>query len=118
MAGRTVLIRMMRDKEVANFKEMVDARIITPALYGAAEQIRLWADVVGHEDIGIDALDEDEVRDLLDYLGTVLEAVYTHQARVDRFVEKRHKIEKDGAGTPAAPTEVPRQGPPRGAGPG
>ena len=93
MAGRTTLIRLLMDnKQASSFKELVDKHIITPALYGGADQLRLWADVVGHEDITTDALKEDEVRDILDYLGTVLEAVYTHQARVSRFVAKTKQL--------------------------
>ena len=94
MAARTTLFRLLRDKEVANFKQLVGQQIITPAIYGGVDQLRLWAAIAGHDDIDVDTFDDQEVEDILDYLGTALEAVYTHQARVDKYVQ-RTKALKD-----------------------
>ena len=92
MAARTALIRFQRDKEASNFKELVDRQIITPAIYGGVDQLRLWADVAGHDDISVDAFEAQEVEDILDYLGIALEAAYTHQARVDKFVSRTKEL--------------------------
>ena len=51
MAARTTLVRFLRDKGVSSFKELVDQQIITPAIYGGVDQLRLWAAIAGHDDI-------------------------------------------------------------------
>ena len=70
MAARTALLRLLRDKEVSNFKQLVGEQIITPAIYGGVDQLRLWAAIAGHDDIDVDTFDDQEVEDILDYLGT------------------------------------------------
>ena len=99
LAARTALIRLQRDKGVSNFKDLVDKQIITPALYGV-DQVRLWASIAGHDDIDTDTFNSQEVSDILDYLATVLEAVYTHQARVDKFVSRTKDLKsKENGGS-------------------
>ena len=92
MAARTVLIRFLRDKQVKNFKQLVDNQVITPAIYEGVDQLRLWAAIAGHDDIDIDTFDDQEVEDILDYLATALEAAYTHQARVDEYVRRTKEL--------------------------
>ena len=92
MAARTALIRFQRDKQVKDFKELVEKQLITPAIYGGVDQLRLWAAVAGHEDIDIDTFDPQEVEDILNYLATALEAAYTHQARVDEYVRRTKEL--------------------------
>ena len=92
MAARTALLRFLRDKGAQNFKDLVDMHVITPAVYGGVDQLRLWASVAGHEDIEVDTFGDQEVLDILDYLATALESVYTHQARVDRFVQRTQDL--------------------------
>ena len=99
LAGRTTLIRLLRDKKASQFKDLIDRNIITPALYGGADQLRLWASMVGHDDVPVDALDEKDVEDILDYLATMLESVYTHQAKVDRFASRTKEL-KEKRSTP------------------
>jgi len=100
LAGRTVLIRMLREQETSSLKELVEKQIVTPALYGGADQLRLWADIAGHEDVKAGVLADEEVEDVLDYLGLVLEAVYTHQARVNRFVSRTKELKGRPKKTP------------------
>ena len=92
MAARTTLIRFLRDKQANNFKELLEKQLITPAIYGGVDQLRLWAAIAGHEDIAIDTFDDQEVEDMLDYLATALEAAYTHQARVDEYVRRTQEL--------------------------
>ena len=87
------MFRLLRDKEVSNFKQLVGEQIITPAIYGGVDQLRLWAAIAGHDDIDVDTFDDQEVEDILDYLGTALEAVYTHQARVDKYVQRTKELQ-------------------------
>ena len=92
MAGRTALIRFLRDKEASNFKELVNKRIITPSIYGGVDQLRLWAAIAGHDDIDTATFESQEVEDILDYLATALEAAYTHQARVEEYVNRTTEL--------------------------
>ena len=96
LAARTALERLEHDKGVSSYKELSEKQIITPALYGAADQLRLWANVAAHDDIDTGTFDAQEVGDILDYLRLVLESVYTHQARVDKFVSRTKELEAQG----------------------
>ena len=104
MAARTALVRFLRDKQAGTFKELVDKQVITPAIYGGVDQLRLWAAIAGHDDIDIDAFDDQEVEDILDYLATALEAAYTHQARVDGFVQRTKELKDRSGGSRAEGT--------------
>ena len=99
MAARTALNRFLRDKQASNFKELVDKQLITPAIYGGVDQLRLWAGIAGHDDIGVDTFDDQEVEDILDYLATALEAAYTHQARVDEYVRRTKELQTESGDT-------------------
>lgn len=92
MAARTALTRFLRDKGVEDFKDLVDRQIITSAIYGGIDQLRLWAGIAGHDDIHTETFNSQEVEDILDYLATALEAAYTHQARVDRFISRTAEL--------------------------
>ena len=92
MAARTALVRFLRDKKACSFKQLVEKQVITPAIYGGVDQLRLWAAVAGHDDIDIETFDAKEVEDILDYLATALEAAYTHQARVDEYVRRTKEL--------------------------
>ena len=92
MAGRIALERFLGDKQAKNYKDLMEKQIITPAIYAAVDQLRLWANISGHDDIDVDTFDDKEVEDILDYLGTALEQAYTHQARVDEFVRRTKEL--------------------------
>ena len=99
MAARTVLIRFLRDKQGTSLKQLVERQLITPAIYGGVDQLRLWAAIAGHDDIDTDTFDAQEVEDILDYLATALEAVYTHQARVDQYVRRTKELRNESGAT-------------------
>ncbi len=92
MAGRIALERFLGDKQAKSYKELAEKQIITPAIFAAVDQLRLWANISGHDDIDVDTFDAKEVEDILDYLGTALEQAYTHQARVDGFVQRTKEL--------------------------
>lgn len=97
MAGRIALERFLGDKQAKNYKDLMEKQIITPAIYAAVDQLRLWANISGHDDIDVDTFDGKEVEDILDYLGTALEQAYTHQARVDGFVQRTKELKDKGS---------------------
>jgi len=47
---------------------------------------------MGHDDIDLDSVSTEEVTAILDYLHVVLEAVYTHQMKVDKFAQKTKEL--------------------------
>lgn len=94
MAARTVIVRMLRDKLAAQLRELAERQLLTPALYGAADQVRLWAGVAGHDDIESGELKADEVLSVLDYLHLVLEAVYTHPEEAARLAQRTTELKK------------------------
>ena len=100
MAARTVLTRLLRDKGATNFKDLVERQIITPSIYGGIDQLRLWAAVAGHDDIDVDTFDDQEVEDILDYLHTALEAIYTHPARVEGYAQRTKELKSQPDTTP------------------
>ncbi len=94
MAARIVLIRLLRDKGVKGLKELLENQTITRPAYGGVDQLRLWANVAGHEDTDVGEFGEGEVTDILDYLGTVLESVYTHPSKVEALVRRTNEIKE------------------------
>ena len=92
MAARTALVRLQRDKQVKNLKELVDQQVITPSFYKGVDQLRLWAAIAGHDDIDTSTFGAQEVEDILDCLATVLETVYTVPARVDKFINRTEEL--------------------------
>ncbi len=98
MAGRVTLTRVLRDiqesrdKSVSQFSDLLEKRMITSSIAQAANQLRLWANVVGHDDIPTNSFEKEDVRDILDYLGTLLESLYTHPARVNMFVARTKEL--------------------------
>ena len=93
LAARTALGRLMRDKNVGSYKALSEKQLIPATLYGAADQLRLWANVAAHDDIEPGTFDAQEVGDILEYLRLVLESVYTYQAQVDKFVSRTKELE-------------------------
>jgi hypothetical protein len=92
LAARTALIRMLRDQGCSSFKELVDKHKLTPLLYGQADEIRLWGNVIGHEDVPADTPKAQDVEQLLAYLDEVLEMLYVQPARLQELREKRSKL--------------------------
>ena len=92
MAARTAIIRLQRDKQVNSLKELADQQVITHSFYKGVDQLRLWAAIAGHDDIDTSTFGAQDVEDILDCLGSVLETVYTHPARVDKFISRTKEL--------------------------
>ena len=94
-AAGAALERMLGDKRAKSFKALYEElRLITSQLYGAADQIRLWNAMVKHDDVDLSEINQDEIRELLDFLRSVLEAVYTHQEAVNRLIGRREELRR------------------------
>ena len=92
LAARTTLYRMLKEQAVSKFKDLVP-NVLTSTLYGGAEAVRLWADVGVHGDIEVGEFKPAEVEDLLNYMATVLDSVYTQPARVAGFAKRTAELE-------------------------
>ena len=111
MSARTTLYRMLHEQKVSQFKELVPD-VLTKTLYGGADQVRGWADVAGHGDIDVDEFKPAELDVLLDYMATVLEAVYTQPAKVAGFAQRTRELEGK-APPPSKVAKPPRRDPSR-----
>ena len=86
---RTAVVRLLRDQQVSTLKELVDAGKISGLLYGQADEVRLWANMVGHEDYEPMKVDEQTCEELVDYVESLLDMVYVQPARLIRHKERR-----------------------------
>jgi hypothetical protein len=90
---RTALIALQRERGVSNLKELKDKGAISPMLYGQADQVRLWANMIGHEDMP-EAITKEDAEQLLTYLAAILNAIYIEPKRLAALAQKREQIEK------------------------
>jgi len=90
---RTALIAMQRQQGVSNLKELKDNGAISEGLYKQADEVRLWANMIGHEDIPEDITKED-CEQLLTYLEALLNAVYVEPKRLAKLAQKREQLKK------------------------
>lgn len=88
LAARTTIVRMQRDLHVASLKELRENGRITEVLYRQADEVRLWANAFGHEDVP-DMVEPADVDQLLTYLDILLDAVYVQPARLAALQAKR-----------------------------
>jgi len=88
---RTALIALQREQGVTSLKELRDKGAISDLLYGQADQVRLWGNMVGHEDIP-EAITRDDCEQLLAYLGALLDAVYVEPKRLAELAQKREQL--------------------------
>jgi len=90
---KTVLIALQREQGVVSLKELKDKGTISNLLYGQADQVRLWANMVGHEDIP-QAISKEDCEQLLAYIEALLNAVYAEPKRLAELTQKREQLKK------------------------
>jgi hypothetical protein len=90
---RTVIIRLQREQKVKSLQDLKDKGSISQQLYGQADEVRLWANMVGHEDYPADAVDSETCQELVGYVRSLLEAVYVQSARQAKLRERRQEAE-------------------------
>lgn len=91
---RTALIAVQRNKGVANLKELREKGLISNTLYEQANEVRLWANMVGHEDIP-DKVVEDDCEQLLAYMEALLYAIYVEPKRLADLSQKRKQSKNE-----------------------
>ncbi len=85
---RTALIAVLRDNSVTNLKELNEKGAISTLLYQQSDEVRLWANMFGHEDVPA-SIPPDDCEQLLAYLGALLNTVYVEPKRLAELAEKR-----------------------------
>lgn len=100
---RTVLIALQREQGVSNLKELKDKGTISGTLYEQSNQVRLWGNMVGHEDVLPEAITKEDSEQLLTYLGTLLDAVYIQPTRLAALTQKLEQLKKDTKPKPSSP---------------
>ena len=85
---RTTLISLQRQQQVSNLRDLMDKGIISSLMYAQADQVRLWANMVGHEDIP-EVIAREDSEPLLD-------DVYVKPDRL-AALQERHEQMKKGA---------------------
>jgi hypothetical protein len=91
---RTALIALQRNKGVTSLKELKEKGIISNILYEQADEVRLWANMVGHEDIPIRTA-RDDCEELLVYMEALLNAIYVEPKRLADLSQKRKQLKDD-----------------------
>jgi len=92
---RTASIDIQREQGVSNLKELRDKGIISNTLYGQADQVRLWANMIGHEELP-ETISKEDTEQLLAYLGMLLDTVYVQPKQLSDLSQKLEQL-KEGA---------------------
>jgi len=90
---RTALIDMQREQGVPNLKELSNKGIISNMLYGQADQVRLWANMIGHEELP-ETISKDDTEQLLTYLEMLLDTIYVQPKRLSALTGKLEQLKK------------------------
>lgn len=97
---RTALIDIQREQDVSNLKELRDKGIISNTLYVQADQVRLWANMIGHEEVP-ETISKEDAEQLLAYLGMLLDTVYVQPKQLSDLSQKREQLKKGATPEPS-----------------
>jgi len=90
LAARTALIRMQREQE-SNINKLADDGKITRLLAHQANELRLWANIAGHEEVTTEVPSAEDVGQLLQYIGELFNTLYVQPARLLALQKKRNE---------------------------
>ena len=92
---------MAKDQGVTDgpLVEKIDAleaqRVISPLMKETAHEIRVVGNEMAHGDF-VEAVDEEECDDVLNFMSALLDAVYRQPAKLTRFREQRERRRSEG----------------------
>lgn len=92
MMSRTALIRLQRDRKVQSLKGLWEHGELSATLYGQADEVRLWANIVGHADVEPGDVSRDDAEEVIFYLESIMDAVYVQPASLGRRKAKRLEL--------------------------
>lgn len=87
------LEHVWQEQHISGLAELEAKGIISSALYGRANEIRLWGNLEKHQLIMDKVLGED-AEQLLGYLEILLNEVYSEPGHLDRLAKKRKALNK------------------------
>jgi len=87
---RTALFSLQREQK-ANLQELTGQGLISKFLYDKSNEVRLWANIFGHEDVPAPVLRED-AEQLLVYAEALLNAIYVEPKLLSDLTDKRKKL--------------------------
>jgi hypothetical protein len=88
---RTAFISLQRKEDVPNLQTLKDKGSISSMLYQQANEVRLWANMAGHDDIPENVCRED-AEQLLFYTEALLNAIYVEPKLLENLTQKRKQI--------------------------
>jgi len=94
---KTVVITLQRQQNVSSLKQLMDKGTISKTLYERTDEVRLWANIIGHEDIMPESVTEENCEQLLSYVESILNAVYVEPTRFEALKQERGQIGKKSA---------------------
>ncbi len=98
LAARTALIRLQRHENCSKINDLVEKGIITKFLANQANEVRLWANVTGHEEVADNVLVPEDVEQLLQYMDVLFDTIYVQPAKLKALQSKRGNATKAGSG--------------------
>lgn len=96
MMCRTALVRLQRHQGVGKegLKALYEQGKISLRLYQMADEVREWANAVGHEDIPAEGISQQDCEELLTYMDNLLNELYIAPAKLKQLTDKRKDVSK------------------------
>ena len=88
---RTALVALQREQNVTGLQQLKDNGSISLRLHNQADEIRLWANMIAHEDVP-DPVSEEDCKELLTYMEMLLESIYVQPKRLEALTTQRKKL--------------------------
>lgn len=82
---------MQRNTNITSLKGLKEKGLISDILYNQADEVRLWANMIGHEDIP-SGVTRDDCEQLLAYMEALLHAIYVEPKRLTDLSQRRKKL--------------------------
>ena len=95
MLCRTALIALQRNRNVSQLVDLKDKGVISETLYKQADEVRLWANVVGHENINPEMVNKEDTEQLIIYVESLLDAMYVQPNRLAVLTNKRKEMQNN-----------------------
>jgi hypothetical protein len=95
MMCRTTLFALQREQKVSSLKELKENETIGGLLYRQSDQVRLWANLLGHEDVLPQSVSPSDAEQLLAYVEMLLDTVYVQRARLTELDKKRPTLKQN-----------------------
>ena len=89
LGARTALFRMQREQKCSRLNDLVEQGKISKLLAGQANEVRLWANLTGHEEMSSDVPSPEDVEQFLRYVDMLFDTIYVQPAKLKALQTKR-----------------------------